>query len=162
MAFAVRLIPWKYLGVWLGIIVAEIVLIFLLSFYRNGLQNQIYDLENEISLSAENLETLWQKSESLKLLGQYLAIREIVLRRKEIGQLIENFAVKMPKSMQLDSLEIDTTKKILKITGSFDTWENYIRSAAYFRKEKQFQLIDQGSPRWKNNRVRFNWQFQFR
>jgi regulator of replication initiation timing len=162
MAFAARLIPWKYLGLWFGIIIAEIALIFILSFYRNGLQNQIYNLESEISTETENLQTLIKENESLKLLGQYLTIREILNRRKEVSILIERFAAKMPKTMQLDSMDIDVNKKTMKITGKFASWQDYVRGAAYFRKDDEFKLVDQDSPILKNNVVQFTWQINFK
>lgn len=159
MAFARRLIPWKYLGVWLGIILAEIILLFILSFYKSNLQNQIYNLENDLSLAKEDLQTILQKNESLKLLGQYLYLRDILDRRKEVGTLLEQFTLKVPKSMILDSLELNLERREMKVSGQFNTWENYIRAAAFWKNDSMFSLVDQGSPTWKDGRVKFNWTF---
>lgn len=162
MAFATKLIPWKYLGVWLGILLAEVALLLALGAYKSNLQNKIYDLENELSLAREDFQTFLQENETLSLLGQYLFLRDILNQRKEVGSLLENFAVKMPRSMVLDSIVIDLERKEMTISGQFDTWENYVRAAAFWKNDSRLQLVDQGSPTWKDGRVKFNWTFTIR
>ncbi len=162
MVFATRLIPWRYFGFLVGILIAEIVGLMMLKFYLNNLQNQIADLDNQIPLAQDELQKLMQESDVLQVLYKYLAIRSILEKKISFGDVLENLAKNMPQGMVLDSLEIDKDRKILKLSGSFDNWDLYIQTAAYFRNHSKFRLTDQGSPSLKDNKIKFNWVFNLK
>ncbi len=68
----------------------------------------------------------------------------------------------MQKNMVLNFMDIDTNRGEMKISGSFDSWESYVRTAVYFRNDPKFKLVEQGSPTWKDNSVKFTWTFEIK
>lgn len=160
MIFNSKLIPWKYLSLWLGIILIEVILIFGLDFYQKSLQDKIYDFENQISVTQRDLSDLLQNSEYLKTLGQYLGLKEILNQRVNISELLDSFASQMPKDMSLDSLNIDVEKRLMDLRGTFSSWQDYLQAVVYFRNNTKFKLEDQGNPLWQDDKVRFNWKIK--
>lgn len=159
MAFAVRLIPWKYLGFLVGILVAEIIGLFFLNFYTNNLQNQLNASTNKIAINQEELQTLLEENETLKVLYHYLALKAVLENRILVGDILTSFSQTLPLGVILDGLEINTEKRALKISGSFPNWQLYVQTAAFFKNHSQFKLIDQGAPVWKDEKVKFEWTF---
>jgi hypothetical protein len=135
-----NLIPPGVLVPFLAIIVFEVLVSNLLTFYGNSLQNQTISLESKIKAKEGEIAKQILAEDSFVAFSQIVNIVEISKNRKSVIPVLEKFNSLMPKFLTLESFNFNEEAQEISFQGNIDNTLNYIRFLNYINNHQAFEV----------------------